>query len=419
LLLGLGTVLVVLVAWSWHGTVREEIALLRLRAAPGVTIVKAAVEPEFASWSRTGFFDLGPIRRLSETYPDGLQWLFRLRLASYPKLVKVTAAAPRWVFAEVGRLNGVVELNLSNSSVTDEVLAQAIPHRFRGILSLSGTAIGDSGLQRLAGLQVYCLDLSGTRVTDAGLASLATFQNLYHLGLSSTRITGATLSELQRLPSLETLCLQDTSITDRSLSGLTGHPGLESVYLSRTPVHDAALSILATLPNCRFVDLSDTRVTGLGLSRLSRRGTLRMVKLDRCPLETSEVIASNLETQHLSLNETPLGDKIVPWLLTRRCLRGVWLEKSAITNRGLTALRGSDPRFRISLAHTAIDDAGVGAFYLGEYPVPDTADADRRSLLIDEIAAAHAATFPGSRLSAWSLRETCVSQEILSVLDPY
>jgi hypothetical protein len=408
-----------LVAFNWWGTVREEIALARLSGMPGVKVASSQIGLEIDLSSFDGDSQDQLLAMVGEKHPNWLNWLFRLRLVSKPKFVRINAAAPQAAFVEVGSLQNVFHLDLSGSAVSDDSLADVVPRPFRGWLLLNDTAIGDAGLRRIAGCRLQLLDLTGTRVTDAGLASIATCRELKSLALTSTDVTGATLSELQRLPGLLNLDLSETLVTDRSLAGLSGHPGLGCINLSATRIGDEALAVLVTMPNCGLATLSDTQVTGTGLSHLAGRESWVLVQLSRCPLATAAVAASNLESQHLRLDETPLDDGIVPWLLSRSRLKSVRLDRSAITNRGLTALANPRRGFGFSLDDTAIDDAGVAAYYLGEgYSVPDSGDVEQRSLLITEIAAAHAAVPARIKLSAWSLRGTRVSPDVLSVLEP-
>ena len=419
LLWGLGAILVGLIVWSWQGTVHEEIALARLRATPGVTIIRLEINHKSAALSNIEFLDQVLLSAVKSKHPEWMNALIRSRLAFQHKLVRVNDKVPSWVFAEVAKLNGVSTLDLSNSSVTDETIAEAIPRRFRGNLMLFGTAVSDRGLHRIEGCRVQHLDLTGTHVTDAGFASIETFRELKSLGISSTNITGVTLSKLQRLPGLVRLSLSKTSVTDRSLAGLSGHPGLCDVDLSSTRVGDESLAVLATMPNRGIAILSDTQVTGTGLSHLARGKPWLNVQLSGCPLKTEAVVASNLESTYLRLDGTPLDDGIVPWLLSRSRLKSVRLDQSAVTNRGLAALANPRRGFGFSLEDTAIDDAGVAAYYLGEgYSVPDSGEVEQRSLLITEIAAAHATVPARIKLSAWSLRGTCVSPDVLSVLEP-
>ncbi len=412
-------VLALLIVASWRGTIREEVALARLSGMPGVIISDSLIDHDVASLSHPGLLGWTPAGSLSSYRPDCLSWLFRVRMISRPKSVSVNAAAPPEAFNELGRLRNVYDLDVSNSSVTDDLLAHVVPDRFQGQLRLKNTAVTDEGLRRIVGRRVTHLDLTGTRVTDEGLKSIATFRKLETLTLTSTPITGVTLSELKRLPDLAVLILSKTWVTDQNLAGLSGHPGIGCINLSSTRVGDEALAVLATMPNCRMAVLSDTQVTGAGLIHLARCGNWAWLEFTRCPLETTAVIATDLESNSLRLNETPLDDRIIPWLLSRRRLRGVQLDGAAITNRGLAALAKPHRDIGVSLCNTTIDDAGVAAYYLGEgWIVPGSGDAEHRSLLIDEIAAAHAAAPDRQKLTASSLEGTCVSPEVLAVLDP-
>jgi Leucine-rich repeat (LRR) protein len=71
-------------------------------------------------------------------------------------------------------------------------------------LDLSNTQVTDAGLVHLKGLiSLWKLDLSGTQVTDAGLKHMTALANLRYILLDRTQVTDAGVKELkQALPSL-------------------------------------------------------------------------------------------------------------------------------------------------------------------------------------------------------------------------
>jgi hypothetical protein len=95
---------------------------------------------------------------------------------------------------QVGRLGGLVELWLIESSVTDA-----------GLAHLKGL----TGLERIF--------LHGSQVTDAGLVHLTRLTRLKELCLDESEVTDAGLARLTRLPSLRTLDVTRTRVTNAGL----------------------------------------------------------------------------------------------------------------------------------------------------------------------------------------------------------
>lgn len=86
------------------------------------------------------------------------------------------------------------------------------------------------------------LDLCDTNITDEGLAQVAGLTNLDWLGLDKTRITDAGMVYLKNMQKLETLSLEHTQITDNGLPHLTDLKALRLIRLdSGTKVTDAAI----------------------------------------------------------------------------------------------------------------------------------------------------------------------------------
>src|SRR5690606_22518267 len=69
-------------------------------------------------------------------------------------------------------LDRIAELNLSNTKLTDAQLEQIAQPEIGGVLTevdLSGTEVGDAGLNHLTSGFLTRLNLKGTKVTDAGV----------------------------------------------------------------------------------------------------------------------------------------------------------------------------------------------------------------------------------------------------------
>ncbi len=94
-------------------------------------------------------------------------------------------------------------------------------------LDLGYTAVSDTGLARLRGLQgLRTLDLAGTNVSDAGMKHLGSLGGLVELNLRATRVTDAGLAYLRGLK-LDSLDLSETKITNAGIENLSRLETLE------------------------------------------------------------------------------------------------------------------------------------------------------------------------------------------------
>lgn len=132
--------------------------------------------------------------------------------------------------AHVAALTELTELNLSNSSITDE-----------GLKSLS----------KLTHLR--SLDLAGTKVTDAGMKHLTSLQELRALCLAFTRLTDAALPAIVQLSSLESLNLNVTDVSDDGAEVICSMQRLNDILLGDSQVTvQGADRLTATFPNARL-----------------------------------------------------------------------------------------------------------------------------------------------------------------------
>lgn len=115
--------------------------------------------------------------------------------------------------------------------------------------------IGDSHLVHLkpVATQIAWLNLANTKITDDGLAQLEELKNLRRLHLEKTAIGDAGLAHLKGLSELRYLNLYGTKVTDAGLANLKGLANLEKLYLWQTAVTDAgAADLQKALPNLQI-----------------------------------------------------------------------------------------------------------------------------------------------------------------------
>jgi hypothetical protein len=143
------------------------------------------------------------------------------------------------------RFQKVKELILDNSKVTDKGLA-AITHLALDKLYLTGTVVGDRGLEEVAKIPTITqLSLKGTAVTDAGVARVAhlPIEKIY---LNDTAVTDQVFEHLSGL-TLETLYIENTAVSDNGFHRLKGQP-IRALNIARTRISSSSLPILMEFP---------------------------------------------------------------------------------------------------------------------------------------------------------------------------
>ncbi|WP_278467756.1 hypothetical protein [Gimesia maris] len=101
------------------------------------------------------------------------------------------------------------------------------------------------------------LDASNTDITDDTLAEIALLNQIAYLNLENCRITNQTLERLQELPDLSRLNLKNTQITDAGLKYLAGLKQIEVINLEQTAVtKEAAMKLEKQLKAARLKSTS-------------------------------------------------------------------------------------------------------------------------------------------------------------------
>jgi beta-lactamase regulating signal transducer with metallopeptidase domain/Leucine-rich repeat (LRR) protein len=171
-------------------------------------------------------------------------------------------------FALIGRLRGLVHLNLPGEGLNDAVIAslRSLPElkslTLRGG-DFSGTGFG-AGLtdeskpgappRPLAKLEE--LDVAGSQFDDDGCQVLArALPELSTLTLSGTPVTDAGLKSLAKLAKLRELNLDDTAISDAGLALVKDNPRLQMLRIMHTQVTVAGVAALQKArPNLSVID---------------------------------------------------------------------------------------------------------------------------------------------------------------------
>jgi internalin A len=182
--------------------------------------------------------------------------------------------APKWLVELIGvdYFGHVTRVMISDRSKASDATLEPIG-RLIGLkqLFLFESSVGDAGLIRLKGLSnLATLDLSGTRVTDAGLTHLSGLDKLTRLELRGFHVTEAGLTHVRELKGLTHLDLGFNAVTDTGLAQLKVLSNLSTLDLRWTKVSDAGLVHLKELSSLSSVNLHKTHVTDAGISELTQ-----------------------------------------------------------------------------------------------------------------------------------------------------
>ena len=140
----------------------------------------------------------------------------------------------------LARFADASHLDVAHSLVCDAGLPTPITFRYLQVFNLSGCQISGAGLKQFHfavdptwnRYQPLDLDLSNTLISDDDLAIVGQWTHLTHLNLAGTKINGTGLKHLAQLKSLSWLDLQGTQITLESLDQLLPlKPTLQEVHL--------------------------------------------------------------------------------------------------------------------------------------------------------------------------------------------
>lgn len=185
-----------------------------------------------------------------------------------------------------------VELNLTNTSITDAALERLASHTQLELLNLMSTKVTDEGMKHVAGLKAMrTFSVERTAVTDAGLNHLKDFAQLKVLYVGGSEVTGEGLQHVEHLPieylsfayspvgdsvvehvvrikSLKTLGLDDTKVTDACLPALAALENLEVLWLDNCAITDAAVAHLKRLAKLKTLHVQNTKISARGIAEL-------------------------------------------------------------------------------------------------------------------------------------------------------
>ncbi len=186
--------------------------------------------------------------------------------------VKAIAELPKGPFKVTG-------VDLSNTSVGDEVFERLQGLAAIGELTLYETRITGVGIDRLQSAKAMgWLNVANTQLTDAGMANMKELTNLKCLVVNGTQVSDAGLKHIQGIP----LALLDAGWTHVSFNGFGKFKGLVwgTVGSYSQTVTDASLEDLVGLAKLEGVRIVASGVTDNGLKPLARLPGLKKLTLD-------------------------------------------------------------------------------------------------------------------------------------------
>jgi internalin A len=304
--------------------------------------------------------------------------------ASAPAAEIKTAADTRWIEDvggtaikdPAGRITGV---DLHGSWVSDTDLRRLAQLPNLTNLDLSLTRITDQGmleLKNLAGivdLNLYYAEY----VTDEGLAAIKGWKNLKRLNVHGSKISDTTLEHISGISTLESLNMGSAMVTDIGLERLTSLPNLKELTMGGNKLTDAGLQALRQMPNLTYLDLAGRQGTDANVwaIRMSDKGldavlTLKQLRELRFGCTSlgvgiegarfAEVSATSVTTGWLEkMKALPklekltvqgcdrVNDDSIRALAALPGLRQVDLKGSAVTEKGLAALKAARPEIHV------------------------------------------------------------------------
>jgi Leucine-rich repeat (LRR) protein len=256
------------------------------------------------------------------------------RLAQLPYLTSLDLSLTRITdqgMEELKNLPGIVDLNLYYAEyVTDEGMAAIKGWKKLKRLNVHGAKFSDTTLEHISGIATLeSLNIGSGMVTDIGLERLTSLTNLKELTLGGNKLTDAGLQALRQMPGLTYLDLGGRQGTDANVWAIRmSDAGLDAV-LSLKELRElrfACTSIGVGIEGARFADVSYVSVTTGWLEKMKALPKLEKLQLQGCDR---------------------VNDDSIRALAALPELRQVDLKGSAVTEKGVAALRAAKPGIRV------------------------------------------------------------------------
>ena len=148
-------------------------------------------------------------------------------------------------------------------------------------------------------------------------------------------------------------------MTDDGAYALTGLQDIWSLSLRGTRISDIGVSMLGALHGLKLICLDQTLIEGNGLQQLPTTHKIS-VFLDGCALSESslaEFINSHQLIKILSLNDTGVGDELMPTIAALAGLEDLRLHGTAVTDKGMRSFLGHPTLGMLYVERTSVTSA--------------------------------------------------------------
>jgi uncharacterized protein YjbI with pentapeptide repeats len=228
---------------------------------------------------------------------------------------------------ELKNLRGIVELNLYFAEyVTDEGLAAIKEWKKLKRLNVHGTKVSDTSLEHISGITALeSVNVGSAMLTDVGLERLTTLPNLKELTMGGNELGDAGLQALRQIPTLTYLDLSGRQGTDSNVWAISmSDVGLEAVLTLKDlrELRFGCTSIGVGIEGSKFAEVSAMSVRPDWLERMKSLRKLEKLKLQGCDR---------------------INDESIKTLIGMPALREVDLKGTAVTEKGVAALRAAKP----------------------------------------------------------------------------
>lgn len=276
-----------------------------------------------------------------------------------------------------GRITGI-DFRASWVSDTDLRKLTRLPHLT--YLNLSLTRVTDQGMQELKNLPgITNLSLRWAEfVTDEGISALKNWKKLRTLDVHGTKASDTTLDHIAGITTLETLDVGSVMLTDVGLERLAALPNLKAITVGGNEIGDAGLQAFRQMPGIQYLDLSgrqgtDSNVWAISMSDVGLEALLTLTQLKELRFgctsigvgvegqrfATVSMMSVNVRwlekmkafknLQRLQLQGCDrVDDEGAAILATFPNLEQVDLKGTAVTEKGLAALRAAKPKLKIN-----------------------------------------------------------------------
>lgn len=311
-----------------------------------------------------------------------LLMLFALTLSAYG--AESGANDSQWIEDAGGRATRdaagrIAAIDFRASWVTDADLRKLSQLPALTMLNLSLTRVTDQGMQELRNLSgVVDLDLRFAEyVTDEGVAAIKNWKKLKRLVLHGTKVSDTSLDHIAGISTLETLDLGSVMLTDVGLERLAVLPNLKALSIGGNELGDAGLQALRQMPGLTFLDLSgrqgtDSNVWSVNMSDVGLEAIVTLSQLRELRFGCNSIGVGSEGTRFATVSAmsvTPrrlekmkaltklqrlklegcdrIDDEAAGILASFPSLEEVDLKGTAVTAKGLAALRTARPKMRI------------------------------------------------------------------------